>query len=228
MWKQWKQWMTLFFWVPKWLQMVIAATKWKDAYSSEGKLWPPYTTQHIKKQRHYFPNKGPSSQGYGFSSSHVRMWELDYKESWAPKNRCFWTVVLEKALESPLDCKELQPVHPKGDEPWVFIRTDVEAETPILWPPDGESWLIWKDPGVEEDWGQEEKGTTENEKVGWHHWHNGHGFGWTPGVGDGQRRLAGCSSRGCKELDTTEELNWTELNWIIQSRDLWRIKSRGV
>ena len=106
--------------------MVIAAMKLKDAYSLEGKLWP---RQHIKKQKHYFVNKSPSSQGYGFSSSHVWMWELDYKESWAPKNWCFWTVVLEKTLESPLDCKKIQPVHPKGDQSRVFIgRTDVEAE----------------------------------------------------------------------------------------------------
>ena len=106
-----------------------------------GKLWQP--RQHIKKQRHYFANRGPSSQGYSFSSGHVLMWELDYKESWVPKNWCFWTVVLEKTLESPLDCKEIQPVHPKGDQSWVFIgRTDVEAETPILWPPHAKSWLI--------------------------------------------------------------------------------------
>ena len=99
-------------------------------------------------------NKGLSSQGYGFSSSHVRMWELDYKESWVPKNWCFWTVVLEKTLENPLDCKEIQPVHPKGDQSWMFIGgTDVEAETPILWPPDAESWLIWKDPDARKDWG---------------------------------------------------------------------------
>ena len=123
--------------------------------------------QHIKKQRHYFVNNGLSSQGYGFSSDHVWIWELDYKESWALKNICFWTVVLEKTLESPLDCKEIQPVHPKGDQSWVFIRgTDVEAETPILWPPDVKTWLIWKDPDAGKDWGQEQKGTTEDEIVG--------------------------------------------------------------
>ena len=137
------------------------------------------------------------------------MWELDYKESWVPKNWCFWTVVLEKTLESPLDCKEIQPVHPKGDRSWVLIgRTDVEAETPILWPPDVKSWLIWKDLDAGKDWGQEEKGTTEDEMVGWHHWLDGHGFGWTPGAGDGQGSLACCSPRGCKELDMTEQLNW--------------------
>jgi len=107
------------------------------------------------------------------------MWDLDYKESWAPKNWCFWTVVLEKTLESPLDCKEIQPVHPKGDQSWVFIgRTDVEAETPILGPPDVKSWLIWKDPDAGKGWRWEEKGTTEDEMVEWHHQHNGHGFGW--------------------------------------------------
>ena len=117
--------------------------KLKDAYSLEGKLCP--TQQHIKKQRHYFVNKGPSSQGYGFPSSHVWMWELGYKESWAPKNWCFWTVVLEKTLESPLECKEIQPVYPNGGQSWVFIgRTDVEAETPTLWPPDAKNWLIEK------------------------------------------------------------------------------------
>ena len=124
--------------------------------------------QHIKKQRHYFFNKGPSGQGCGFSSSHVWMWELDHKESWAPKNWCFWTVVLEKTLESPLDCKEIQPVHPKGDQSWVFIgRTDAETETLKLWPPYAKSWLIWKDLDAEKDWGQEEKGMTEDEMAGW-------------------------------------------------------------
>ena len=151
-----KQWHTLFFWAPKSLQMVIAALKLKDAYSLEGKLCQ--TRYHLKKQRHYFANKGPSSQGYGFSSSHIWMWELDYKESWALKNWCFWSVVLEKTLESPLDCKEIQQVHPKRDQSWVFTeRTDVEAEIPILWPPDATSWLIGKDPNAGKDWGQEEK-----------------------------------------------------------------------
>ena len=125
--KQWKQWQTLFWGAPKSLQMGTAAMKLKDACTLEEKLWP---RQHIKKQRHYFANKGPSSQNYGFSSSHAWMWELDYKESWAPKNRCFWAVVLEKTLESPLDCKGIQSVHPKGNQSWIFIgRTDVEAET---------------------------------------------------------------------------------------------------
>ena len=139
------------------------------------------------------------------------MWELDYKESWAPKNWCFWSVVLEKTLESPLDCKEIQPVHPKGHQSWVFIgRTGFEAETPILWPPDTKSWLIWKDPAAGKDWRWEEKVTTEDEMVGWHHRLNGHGFGRTPGVGDGQGSLVCCGPWGHKGLDTTEWLNWTE------------------
>ena len=131
----------------------------------------------------------------------------------APKNWCFWTVVLGKTLKSPLGCKEIQPVHPE-DQSWVFIgRSDAEAETAILWTPDAKSWLTGKDPDAGRDWGQEEKGTTKDEMVGWHHRLNGHGFGWTPGVGDGQRGLACCSSLGHKELDTTEWLNWTD-SWF--------------
>ena len=131
----------------------------------------------IFKSRHYFANKGLSSQGCGFSSGHVWMWELDCEESRAPKNWCFWTVVLEKTLESPLDCKDIQPVHPKGDQSWVFIgRTDAETETPILWSPDTKSWLIGKDPDAGEDWRQEEKGLTEDKTVGWYHWLNAHEF----------------------------------------------------
>jgi len=159
----------------------------------------------ILKNRHYFANKGLSSQSYGFSCSHVWMWELDYQESWAPKNLCFWTVVLEKTLESPLDCKEIQPVHPKGNQSWIFIgRNDVGAETPILWPPNAKNWLIWK------DWRQEEKEITEEEMVGWRHWLNGHEFEQALGVGDGQGSLVCCSPWGRKESYTTEWLNWTE------------------
>ena len=155
--------------------------------------------------------------GGGFSSGHVWMWDLDYKESWALKNWCFWTVVLERTLESPLDCKEIQPVHPKGDRSWLFIgRTDVEAETPILWPPDVKSWLMGKDLDAGKDWGPEKNGTTEDEMVGWHHQLSGHVFGWAPGVGDGQGGLAYCSSFSRKESDTTEWLNWTEL-WLERS-----------
>ena len=171
----------------------------------------------ILKSRHYFANKDPSSQGYGFPSGHVWMWELDCEESWAPKNWCLWTVVLEKTLESPLDCKEIQPVHSKGDQSWVFIgRTDVKVETPILWPPHVKSWLIGKDSDAGRDWGQEEKGTTEDETAGWHHRLNGRESEWTPGVGDGQGGLACSDSWGRKESDTTERLNWTEETYKVQ------------
>ena len=132
----------------------------------------------LKSRDITLPTKVHLIKAYGFSSGHVWMWELDYKESWALKNLCFRTVVLEKTLESPLDCKEIQPVHPKGDQSWVFIgRTDVEAETPILWLPDAKSYLIWKDPNAGKDWGQEEKGTTEDDMTGWHHQLSEHGFG---------------------------------------------------
>ena len=154
------------------------------------------------------------SKGYGFSSGHVWMWELDCEESWEPKNWCFWTVVLEKTLESPLDCKVIQPVHSEGDQPWDFFeRNDAKAETLILWPPHTKSWLIGKDSDAGRDWGQEEKGTSQDEMAGWHHKLNGRESEWTPGVGDGQGGLACCDSWGRKELDTTERLNSTELNW---------------
>ena len=163
--------------------------------------------QHIKKQRCYFVNKGPSSQGYGFCNSHVWMWELDYKESWVPKNWCFRTVVLEKTLESPLGCKEIQPVHPKGNQSWIFTgRTDAEAETPTLWPLDEKNELIGKEPDTGKDWGQEERGMTEDEMVGWHHQLNGHEFEQAPGVGYGQGSLVSCSPWGRKQSDTTEQL----------------------
>ena len=167
---------------------------------------------HIKKQKHYFAKKSPSVKAMTLPVV-VCMWELDYTESWVPKNWCFWTVVLEKTLESPLDCKEIQPVHPKGNQSWIFIRrTDAEAETPILWPPNVKNWLIWKDPDAGKDWRRwEEKGMTEDEMVGWHHQLYGHESEWTPGVGDGQGGLVCCDSWGRKESDTTERLNWTEL-----------------
>ena len=137
------------------------------------------------------------------------MWELDYKESWALKNWCFWTVVLEKTVESSLDCKEIQSVHSKGDQSWaVFGRTDAKAETIIFWPPPAKSWLIGKDSDAGRDWGQEEKAPTEDEMAGWHHGLNGLESEWTPGVGDGQGGLACCDSWGRKQSDTTEQLNW--------------------
>ena len=160
--KQWKEKQTLFLGAPKSLQMVTASMKLKDAVLCKKSYDQP--RRHIKKQRHYFANKGPSSQSYGFSSSHIWMWELDYKESWALKNGCFWTVVLEKTLENPLDCKEIQPVHPKANQSWIFIgRTDAEA--PILWLLNEKIWLTRRDPAGK-DWRQEEKGTTEDEMVG--------------------------------------------------------------
>ena len=155
-------------------------------------------------------DKGLSSQSYGFSSSHVWMWELGYKESWVLKNWCFWTVMLEKTLESPLDCKEIKPSNPKGDQSWKFTRrTDVEGEPLILWPTDAKNWLIWKDPDAGKDW-RKEKGTTENEMVGWHHGLDGHEFEQGLGVGDGQGGLACYSPWSHKELDMTEWLNWAE------------------
>ena len=169
------------WWLQPWNKKML--TPWKKTYDQP--------KQHIKKQRHYFANH---SQSYGFSSSHVCMWELDLKESWALKNWCFWTVVLKKSLESPLDCKEIQSVHPKGDQSWVFIgRTDIEAETPIFWPPDAKNWLIWKDPNAGQDW-RWEKGMTEDEMTedGWMAsltqwtwiWVNSGSWWWTgrPGV----------------------------------------------
>ena len=140
---------------------------WKESYDQP--------RQHIQKQRHYFANKGLYSQGYGFSSSHVWIWELGCKESWAPKNWCFWTVLLEKTLESPLDSKEIQSINPKGNQYWIFIGRS-NAEAPILWPPDVKSRLIGKDPDAGKDWRQEEKGMAENEMVGWHHWLDGNEF----------------------------------------------------
>ena len=178
-------------------------TPWKESYDQP--RW------YIKKQRHYFANKGPSSQGYGFSSGHVWMWELDCEESWAPKSWCFWTVMLEKTLVSPMDCKEIQPVHSIGDQSWDFFgRNDAEVETPVLWPPHAKRWLIGKHSDAGRVWGQEEKGTTEDEMAWWHQRLDGRGFGWTPGVSDGQVGLLCCNSWGSKESDATEQLNWTE------------------
>ena len=178
---------------------------WKKSYDRP--------RQHIKKQRHYFADKSLSSQSYGLSSSHVWMWELDYKESWVPKNWCFWTVALEKTLESPLDRKEIQLVHPKGNHPWIFIgriSIFIEAEVPIFWPPNARSWLTGKDPDVGKDWRREAKGTKEGEMVGWHHWLHGYEFEQAPGDGEGQGSLVCLQSMGSQESDTTKWLNWTE------------------
>ena len=206
---RWETWFQIQGWEDT-LEKEMAANSsilsWRIPWTEE-----PGRLQSMSLQT--FGHDWATSQGYVFSSCHVWMWELDYKESWAPKNWCFWTAVLEKTLESPLDHKEIQQVHPKGNQSWVFIgRTDVEAETPVLWPPDAKSWLIGKDPDAGKDWGQEEKQTTEDEVIGWHHWLNGHGFDWSPGVGDGQEGLMCYISQGHKESNTTERLNWTELS----------------
>ena len=193
--------------------------KLKDTCSLQGKLW--HLRQHIKNRDITYRQtsvshlvKGSSSQSYGFSNSHVCMWELDLKENWALKNWCFWTVVLEKTLESLLDRKEIQPVHPKGNQSCIFIgRTDVEADTPILWPPNMKSWLIGKDPDAGNDWRREEKGTTEDKIAGWHHRLDGREFEWTLGDGDGQGGLV-CSIHGVWK-SRTRLSNWTELNWCI-------------
>ena len=189
---------------------------WKKSYDQ--------LRQHIKKQRDHFANKGVDSQSYGFSCSHEQMWELNHKESWMPKNWCFQTVVLEKTLESPLDCKEIQPVNPKGNQPWIFIeRTDAEAEVLILWPPVVKSQLIGKDPDTEKDRRQEEKGTTKDEEVWWHYWFNRNEFDQTPRDCEGQGSLACYSSWGCKKSDMIE--CW----WLIQPpAPLPSLKVRGM
>ena len=206
--KQWKQWQTLFSWAPKSLRMVTAAMKPRFFLLVRKAM--TNLDSVLKSRDITLPTKIWYNQGYSFSSSHVLMWELDHKEDGVMKNWCFWTVVLEKTLESPLDCKGIQPVHPKGNQFWIFIgRTAAKDEASILWSPDVKSQLIWKDPDAGKDWRQEEKGTTEDKMVGWHHQLNGHEFAQTLGDGEGQGSLACFSQRGHKESDTTERLNNT-------------------
>ena len=180
---------------------------WKESYNK--------SRQHIKKLRHHFVNKSPYSQSYGFSSSHVQMWELDHKEGWTQENRCFQIVVLEKTLESPLDSKEIKPVNPKGNQPWIFIgRTDAEDADPIFWPPDGKSQLTGKDPDARKIWRQE-KGTAEDGMVGCYHWFNGHEFEQTLGYSGGEWSLECCSPWGRRVGHNlvTEQQQWG--SWII-------------
>ena len=180
------------------------------------------------KTWYYFVNKGLFSWNYGSSSSHVWMWEFDHKEGWALKNWCFWNVVLEKTLESPLDCKEIQLVHPKGNQSWIFIgRTDAKAEAPILWSLDSKSWLIRKDPDSGKDWRQKEKGMIEEEMIGWHHWLNGHEFEQALGDGKEQGSLARYSPWGWKESNTTEWLNNNILDSILRGRRREEVQEKG-
>ena len=178
-------------------------TPWKESYVQP--------RQHIQKQRHYFAKKRLASQGYGFSCGHVWMWELDCEEGWVPKNWCFWTVVLEKTLESPLDCQEIQSVHSEGDQPWDFFgRNDAKAETPGLWPPHAKSWLIGEDCDAGRDWGQEEKGTPEDEMAGWHHWVDRH-------ESEELRKLVMNREPGMLQFMGSQRVghDWaTELNWL--------------
>ena len=198
--------------------------KLKDACSLEEKLWQ---TSELKKQRHYFADNGPSSQSCGFSSSYIWVWELGHKEGWAPKNWCFWTVVLERTLERPLNCKEIKLVHPKGNQSWILIRrTDAKAEALILWLPDAKNWLIGKDPDAGKDRKLEEKGTTEDEMVGWYHQLNWHEFEQVLEYGVEQGSLV--CPWGCKESDTTEWLNKYHMkekrvhNVILKRKEGWQ------
>ena len=178
--------------------------------------------QRNGKISHAFADKGPYSQSYGFSSSHVGMWELNHKEGWVLKNWCFPTVVLEKTLESPLHGKEIKPVNPKGNQSWIFIgRTDAEAEAPVLWPPGAKSWPTGKDPDAGKDWRQEEKRVTEDEMVGCHHWLSGQELEQTPGDREGQGSVVCCIPWGRKELDTTEQQELSEEEPSLTT--LWNI-----
>ena len=205
--KQWKQWQTIF-----WGSKITVDGDCSHEIKRRLHLGRKAMTNLdsiLEKHRHDFANKSLYSKSYCFSSSHVQMWELDHKEGWVPKNWGLWTVVLEKTLESFLVCKEIKPVNPKGNQPWIG-RTNAQVEASILGLSDVKSRLICKDPDAGQDWRWEEKGMPEDEMVGWHHWLDGHGFVWTLGVGDGQGGLVCCSSWGCKESDTTEQLNWND------------------
>ena len=198
--QQWKQWQTLS------LGLQITADGIKDACPLEENLDQP--RQHIKKQKYYFAEQGLSHQSYGFSNNHAWMCELGYRSSWALRNWCFWSVVLEKTLKSPLDCKEIKAVNPKRNIHCKDWRWSWNSSA------DGKNWLIWKDPDAGKDWRQKEKGMTEGKMVGWYHWLNKHEFQQALGAADGQGSLVCCSPWGCKESDTTEQLNWTEHTYV--------------
>ena len=198
-------------WLQPWNSKTL--TPWKKSYDK--------VKQHIKKQRHHFADKGSYNQNYGFSSSHVQMWELDHKEGWVQKNWCSCIVVLEKPLESPLDCKEIKQVNPKGDQSWIFIGS-TDAETSILWPPDVKNRLIGKDPDPGKDWGQEEKGRTEDEMVGWYHWLDGHEF--ERALGDSEGREAWCAAVHGVTKSETQLSDWATNNLHLQFLPLWEIQ----
>ena len=202
--ERWKQWQIFFSWAPKLLQMVTAATKLRHLLL--GRQAMTNLNSVLKSRAITLPTKVHLIKVTIFPSSHIRMWELDHKEGWAPKNWCFWTVVLEKTFESPLDCKEIRPVNPEGNQPLIFIGRTA-AKAPVLWPPDMKSRLIEKDLDAGKDSRQKEKRATENEMVGWHHRLNGHEFEQAPGDGEGQGSLACCSPWGRKESDTALQLN---------------------
>ena len=214
--KQWKQCQTLFWGAPKSLQMVTAAMKLRHLFL--GRKVMTNLDRVLKSRDITLLAKFRLSQSYGSSSSHVWMWELDYKESCVLKNCCFWTMVLEKTLESPLDYKKIKPVHPKENQSWIFIgKIDAEAEATILWLPDANSWLTGKDPDAGKDWGQKKKGMTEDEMVGWYHWLNGHEFEQGLGVGDEQGNLACHSPWGWENArhNCATELNWLSLHSLL-------------
>ena len=199
--EKWKQWDFIILG-----SKITANVDWSHEIAPWKKIYDQHR-QHIKKQRHYFANKGPSSQSYGFSSSHIWMWDLGHKEGWFSKNWCFLTLE-KKTLEHTWDIKEIKLVNPKGNQFWMFIgRTDAEAEAVVLLLPNGKSQLIGKDPDAGKDWRQKENGSAEDKMVGWHHWLNGYAFEQAPRNGEGQGILACCSLWGCKELDPTEQLN---------------------
>ena len=220
--KQWKQWQTLFSWAPKITADGDCSHEFKRCLLLGKKVMTNLDSM-LKSRDISLPTKVHLVKAMVFPVVMYGCESWTVKKAEQLKNWCFWTVVLEKTLESPLDCEKIQPIHPKGDQSWVFIgRTDAEAETPILWPRDAKSWLIGKDPDAGKDWRWEEKGMTEDEKVGWHHWLNGHEFESTPGVGDGREAWRAAVHGVIKSW--TRLSNWTELNvwmWELDHKESW-------